>query len=103
MPGSSTVNAAMQKFTQTDYVTSYKHKDVTLARESRDDKDTRSLIDYLHHRGPFLRQSSLQSIATGVIVLSAVNADTAKEVGCRILQPMTGKNLVTSYSKRRTR
>ena len=61
MPACSTVSAAMQKLTETeaDYVTSDQHKDATLARQSRDDKDTRSLLDYLQHRNPFERDSSL--------------------------------------------
>jgi len=85
----------MQKLTETeaDYVTSDQHKDATPARQSRDDTDTRSLLDYLQHRNPFERDSSLQSIATGVTAESTVNADKAKEVGSKILQSTTGKNV----------
>ena len=93
MPACSTVNAAMQKLTEVDYVTSDQHKDATLARQSRDDKDTRSLLDYLQHRSPFDRDSSLQSVATGVTADTNVNADKAKEVGSKILQSMVGKNV----------
>ena len=93
MPACSTVNAAIQKLTEADYVTSDQHKDATPARQSRDDTDTRSLLDYLQHRNPFERDSSLQSIATGVTAESTVNADKAKEVGSKILQSMTGKNV----------
>jgi len=59
VPVCSTVNAAMQKLTEADYVTSDQHKDATPARQSRDDKDTRSLLDYLQHRNPFQHNSSL--------------------------------------------
>ncbi len=93
MPACSTVNAAMQQLTEADYVTSDQHKDTTPARQSRDDEDTRSLLDYLQHRSPFERDS-LQSITTGVTAESSVNADQAKEVGCKILQSMAGKNVI---------
>ena len=93
MPACSTVNAAMQKLTEADYVTSDQHKDATPARQSRDNKDTRSLLDYLQHINPFERDSSLQSIATGVTAERTVNADNATEVGSKILQSMTGKNV----------
>jgi len=105
MPACSTVNAAIQKLTEADYVTSDQHKDATPARQSRDDKDTRSLLDYLQHRNPFERDSSLQSIATGVTAECTVNADKAKEVGSKILQSMKGKNVSEEgqeVSRRRT-
>ena len=53
MPACSTVNATMQKRTEADYMTSDQHKDDTAARQSRDDKATRCLLDYLQHRNPW--------------------------------------------------
>ena len=93
MPACSSVNAAMQTLTEADFVTSDQHKDVTTARQARDDKDARSLLDYLQHRDPFERDTSLQNIATGVTANSTVNVDQAREVGCKILQSMTGQNV----------
>jgi len=103
MPACSTVNAAMQKLTEADYVTSDQHKDATPARQSRDYKDTRSLLDYLQHRNPFEHDSSLQSIGTGVIAESTVNADKAKEVGPKIIQSMARKNVSDFTFKKKDR
>ena len=101
MPACSTVNAAMQKLTAAEYVTSDQHKDATPVRQAREDNDTRSLLDYLQHRSPFERDSSLQSIATGDTVESTVNADNAKEAGCKILQSMARKNVADFTFKKK--
>ena len=58
-----------------------------------DSQEMTMIPDYLQHRSPFEHDSSLQSIATGVTAESTVNADKAKEVGCKILQSMAGKNV----------
>lgn len=60
MPACSTVNDAMQKLTKACYVTSDQHKDATVARQSKDDQDTRNIFHYLQQRNPFERDSSLQ-------------------------------------------
>ena len=64
----------------------------TLARVKRDEKDTRALLLFLQERDPFASDTSLRSIATGIVADSIVNADRAKEVGDMILAKMVEKN-----------
>ena len=86
MPACSSINGAMQALTDLDYETSDQHKDVTLARQTRDDKAMRSILEYLQMRRPFERDSSLQNIGTSLIADRTVNAEKAKEVRWKILE-----------------
>ena len=92
MPACTKINSAMQEFAGTAYETSEQHKDVLLARVKRDEKDTRALLLFLQERDPFASDTSLRSIATGIVADSIVNADRAKEVGDMILAKMVEKN-----------
>ena len=77
LPACSSINGAMQDLTGIDGSTSEQHKECTTARQTRDDRDIRTLHDYLRHRSPFERDASLQNIATGVTADISVNADSA--------------------------
>ena len=73
----SSINGAMHDLTGIDGSTSEQHKECTTASQTRDDRDIRTLHDYLRHRSPFERDASLQNIATGVTADISVNADSA--------------------------
>ncbi|KAL8572373.1 hypothetical protein ACOMHN_023142 [Nucella lapillus] len=77
------------------------HKEVTGARQSRYDKDTRSILAYLSARNPFDTNSSLRNIATGVTCDKTVKADRASEAGAKIIEAMV-RNAVLDYTSRRT-
>ena len=101
MPACTSINSAMQEFTGTAYETSEQHKDVLPARVKRDEKDTRALLLFLQERDPFANDTSLRSIATGVVAESTVNADCAKEAGNIILAKMVSKNPVDFIFKKK--
>ena len=68
MPACSTVNAAMQKLTAAEYVTSDQHKDATPVRQAREEVDTRSLLDCLQHRSPFERVAHCRALPQGTML-----------------------------------
>ena len=63
---------------------------MTEARQTRDWKDTLTVLTYLHEQNPFDKDPSLRNIATGEHALSHVNVDTALAVGRSILKSMDG-------------
>ena len=101
MPACSDINRAMQTFTELDFWSTEQHKDVTTARQTRDNDDLRSLLGFLQNRNPFDRDTSLHNIATGVTADSNVNADEARNVGCKILESMEGENVLEYTFKKK--
>ncbi|KAK6191206.1 hypothetical protein SNE40_002944 [Patella caerulea] len=97
MPACADISDAMREFTDTDYITNEQHKDMTVARQKRDDKDTYKLLTFLQERDPFTSDTSLRNITTGVTAGNTVNADRGLAVGNHILQSMVGKQ-VFEYS-----
>ena len=81
MPACGEVNRAMQELTSVSYNSGEQNKDITQARQSRDWKDTQTLLIYFLERNPFTFETSLRSICTGVHAHSTVNVDRAKDVG----------------------
>ncbi|EDO31506.1 predicted protein [Nematostella vectensis] len=81
----------MQSLTGTNFLTSGQHKDTTKARKERDHQDTNTIIGYLTKGSRFDSESSLRSIATGVVADSRVNCDKAQAEGKKILASMSGK------------
>lgn len=63
---------------------------------AKDISDIEDLSHYLSNRNPFSTEgpNTLRNIATGVTAGATVNCDTAKRVGEKILQSMTGKKVV---------
>ena len=92
MPACAQVNNAMQTLTGVNYQTSEQHKDLTKSRQQRDFKDLQTVTTYLNARSPFSADPSLRNIASGVVADDNVNADTAREIGLKILVSMIGKN-----------
>ena len=100
MPACGEVNRAMQELTKVSYNSGEQNKNITQARQSRDWKDTQTLLIYLLERNPFTSDASLRSICTGVHAHSSVNVDKAKDVGDVILASMEGKTVAEYTFKR---
>ena len=82
----------MQKVASTTFMTSEQHEDVIKARKARDDKQSYAVLGFLRYRIPFVPDSSLWNIATGVVADIYVNAHQAKEVRKKIPTLMKGMN-----------
>lgn len=94
MPVCAEYNNAMQDLTGTTYSTSDQHKESSPSRIARDQKDIKSLLEFLADRNPFLSDTSLRNIETGEIAVEKVNADKALDIGQSIIASMTGQNVV---------
>jgi len=92
-PQCAEINHAMQELTSVSYSTSDQHKDLSKARQERDVSDTRKLIFFLATRSPFVHNTNLICIDSGVCADSDVSADTAKCVGDKIVNRMIGKSV----------
>ena len=91
MPACAKVNQVMQELTKVNYNTGEQNKDTSKARQTRDWKDTLTVIQYMQERNPFCNDPSLRSIETGIHVHPTVNVDTAHAVGATILKSMNGR------------
>ena len=100
MPACAKMNEAMQELTGVNCNTGEQNKDITRARQKRDRKDTNTVLRYLQERSPFILDTSLQNICTGVNAHSTVNVDKAKDVGKAILADMEGKTAAEHTFKR---
>ena len=75
----------MQELTGVNYNTMEQNKDMTAARQTRDWKDTLTVLQYLQEQNPFSLDPSLRSITTGVHSHPTVNGDEAVAVRDMIL------------------
>ena len=75
----------MQNLTEIGFSTSEKHKEMTLSRLKRDEKDARAILSYLQDRSPFSSDISLRSISTGVAAQASANVERAESIGKAIL------------------
>ena len=76
------------------------HKDVTIARQLRDVRDTLDLINFLRERDPFVQSNALINIANGMTAESIINVDRAKQIGENILESMVD-NFVEEFTLRK--
>ena len=53
MPAYAEVNSAVQELTDSYFATSEQHKDVTPARQNKDEADKKTLLGFLQDRNPF--------------------------------------------------
>lgn len=100
MPSCAEVNDAMQECTGVNYLTSEQHKDTTKARIIRDFKDEQEIISFLSQNNPFSKDTSLRSIASGVLAEAKVNVDKTKEVGDHIIKSLKGKDVIEHSFKK---
>jgi hypothetical protein len=56
----------MQKVENLHYETSDQHKESTKSRQERDNKDLMTVVNFLNERNPFIENSSLRNIETGI-------------------------------------
>lgn len=67
-------------------------------RQTRDEKDTSTIFEFLEDRDPFLLDDvALRNIYTGEEAQANVNVDDAITIGCNIISKMIGKD-VSTYS-----
>lgn len=91
MPDCAEMNNALQEFTGVNYGTSDQHKEGGESRRSRDCRDLKTFLSFLISRSPFVEETSLRNIETGVSADTFVNVDNSKELGIKILKSMDGK------------
>ncbi|KAL8602370.1 hypothetical protein ACOMHN_022883 [Nucella lapillus] len=94
MPACAEINSAMQTLSGITFTTSEQHKETSTTRQARDHKDTQTLVSYLTDRSPFLSDPSLRSIASGRVADDTANVDNAKNIGKKMLDGMTEKNVL---------
>ena len=88
------VNEALQEYTSVSYCTSDQHKDISLARQERDTRDTHKVLEYSQCKAPFdTNDSRLHSIDTVVLASCSVNADKGSQVGKKIVDGLVGHKL----------
>ncbi|KAK6181968.1 hypothetical protein SNE40_009743 [Patella caerulea] len=102
MPACADLNGAMQDLTEANYVTSDQHKDSTMTRKTRDNRDNLALLGFLQDRNPFTHDSFLRNIATGVTADVSVNVHNALEVGNNIIKSMEEKNALDYVFKKKS-
>ena len=94
------VISSVQCLTEVSYVTSDQHKESLKLRIGRDLNDTKTVLEFLEERNPFGPDTSLRNVVTDVTAAKSVNVDRAKEIGHRLLDPMTGKKVDECIFKR---
>lgn len=100
MPACAEVTNVINEFTGVAYTTSEQHKEAGNFRMERDKKDIVSMLRFVKERYPFGEFPSLRNIETRVTADSKVNVDSAKEVGERIIESMSGQSISTYSFKR---
>ena len=103
MPVCAETNHIMQELTEVQFNSGEQNKDMSKARQTRDMKDTVTILSGLAAHNPFSLDgdNNLRNIMNGVNTDNNVKADTAKSVGEKILSSMNG-TLVTDYSFKRS-
>ncbi|CAG2194071.1 unnamed protein product [Mytilus edulis] len=101
MPDCAEMNNALQEFTGVNYGTSDQHKEGGESRRSRDCQDLKTFLSFLISRSPFVEETSLRNIETGVSADKFVNVDNSKELGIKILKSMDGKKIDEFSFKRK--
>lgn len=96
-PVCAEVNEAMQTLTSLEYSTSEQHKDLSVARQKRDEGDVNKLVAFICDKSPFGNTENLQNIVNGTVASENVNVEKAEEVGVKIVKGMVGK-MVESYT-----
>ncbi|XP_065581046.1 uncharacterized protein LOC136040675 [Artemia franciscana] len=99
-PVCSTVNLLMERISQILCVTSDQHKEMSKPMQRRDCKDTQTIIEFLERGSPFEGDVHLRSIANGLTAYPSTNVDSAKDVGLKVIDAMSGQ-LVSDFVFRR--
>ena len=100
-PACSEINSTMQELIGNMYTSSDQHKDYSESHKKRDQKDVKSIIDYLEERSPFSDGGDLRSIASGVVSDKTANVDEARNVGQKIVDRMAGQHIADFTFKKK--
>ena len=90
----------IQELTDLQRNSSEQNKDLTNTRPERDMKDAFTVLSVMAERNPLLPDASLRNIMNDVNACSAVNVDTAKVIGERILLSVVGQAAANYTFKR---
>ena len=90
MPACAEVNRAMQELSGAKYSTNEQNKETCKSQQRRDMKDTHTLLLTISERNPFAESTSLRNIMAGVNATGDVDVCSAKEIGQKIRDSMTG-------------
>ena len=90
-PVCSALNLLMEGMSQVFYGTSEQHKETSEPRQLRDCKDTQIVIDFLEKGSPFNGDLQLRNITNGLTAYESANVDSARDLGLKIIDSMSGK------------
>ena len=92
MPSCAETNNTMQELTGIKFYTGEQNKDMPKGRQTRDMKDTVTILSTLATHNPFYlnTENNPRNIMNGVNANSDVNADTANSVREKMLSSMNG-------------
>ena len=102
MPACAQVNVAIQTLTGVRYESSKQHKELGKARQTRDMRDTFTLLAMLKQWDPFAPDPALSGLVSGITANKDVNVDIAEQVGKNILLTMIGVNVLEYTFKRKS-
>ncbi|GBM32497.1 hypothetical protein AVEN_156592-1 [Araneus ventricosus] len=85
----------IEKFCGVDLTSSDQHLKISGSRVQRDNDDCKKMVEWFKHYNPFLANSNLISISTGVVENSRINCHMAKEEGILGIKRIEGSNFYT--------
>ena len=96
---------SLEDFTDAHLETSDQHKELRPCRQTKDNQDVNSFIQWFTAHPPFESRPAnmLVSLTTGVIADESVNCDDALSVGIRSQKDMTGQNFAEIKLRRKNR
>ena len=89
------MNEALQEYTSVSLIVQVINtKVISPARQEKDTRDTRKVLEYLQSKTTFdTSDSRLHSTDTGVIASCSVNADKGSQVGKKIVYGLVGQKV----------
>ena len=90
MPACVSTNHTMQELSGVMQKTGEQNKDMSNARQSRDWKDTSTVVQFLKARNAFECNGNLCNIASGVHAHESVNVDSSKSLEVKFSEKMEG-------------
>ena len=90
-PACAEINRVMQELTDVQRNYSEQNKDQINTRQERDMKDAFTVLSVMAERNLFSPEASLRNIMNDVNACSAINVDSAKAIGKRILLSVVGQ------------
>ena len=91
----------MQELIRNMYISSNQHKDYRESCNKRDQKDVKSIIDYLEEKSSFSDGGDLRSIASSVLSDKTTKVDVARNVGQKMVDRMAGLHIADCTFKKK--